>query len=108
MANSKDILLRVFLDAENVPERIEWNAEEGMQQASSAKAFLLSIFEEGSRDTMKLDLWTKDFQMDEMDRFMYYSLRSMCETYLRATNNVELSNEFRSFVDHFGRKTEIA
>ncbi len=107
MSNSKDIVLRVFLDDQNVPERIEWSADEGGQNAIAAKAFLLSIFENGSRDTMKLDLWTKDFQMDEMDRFMYYSLRSMCETYLRATNNVELSNEFRSFVDHFGKKTEL-
>ncbi|MBK9107872.1 MAG: gliding motility protein GldC [Saprospiraceae bacterium] len=101
------IQLRVHLDEQQIPDQIEWRADENQESWVKAKAFLLSIFEEQSKDTMKLDLWTSDFQMSEMDRFMYYSLRSLCDTYMRATNNTELANDFRSFIEHFGKQTEL-
>ncbi|MBK8955498.1 MAG: gliding motility protein GldC [Saprospiraceae bacterium] len=99
--------MRVRLDEGQIPASIEWRADENQENWIKAKAFLLSIFEEDSRNTMKLDLWTSDFQMGEMDRFMFYTLRSLCETYLRATNNVDLANDFNSFIEHFGKQTEL-
>ena len=108
MNKSTDIILKVNLDSANVPEEIFWKTT-GQADADwiKAKAFLLSIFEEQSKDTLKLDIWTKNFQMDEMDRFMYHSLKAMCETYVKATNNNELANQFMNFVNYFGEKTEI-
>lgn len=107
MNASKSIQIDIYLDKEHIPEKIEWTADDNDGIKTSAKAFMLSVFEEHSKDTMRLDLWTKEFQMGEMDRFIYYSLKSMCETYLKATNNQELSNEFMAFVQHFGMRTEL-
>ncbi|HEX5625408.1 MAG TPA: gliding motility protein GldC [Saprospiraceae bacterium] len=107
MTKTTDIILKVALDDEQVPERIFWKAEGQQEEWIQAKAFLLSIFEEDSKDTLKLDLWTKEFQMNEMDRLMFHTLQSLCETYRKATNNQELAQAFRGFVNHFGEKTEI-
>lgn len=108
MNKSTEVLLKVSLDIDNVPEEIFWKTTGNPEQDwIKAKAFLLSIFEEQSMDTLKLDVWTKDFQMNEMDRFMYHSLKAMCETYAKATNNNELANQFMNFVTYFGEKTEI-
>lgn len=108
MPQTTELILKVQLDQENIPEEIYWKTD-GAQQAEwvKAKAFLLSIFEEATKDTLKLDVWTRDFQMNEMDRFMYHSLKALCDTYSKATNNAELSNQFMSFVSYFGEKTEI-
>lgn len=108
MSKSTEVNLKVILDAENIPNEIFWKASSGEpQEWIKAKAFLLSIFEEQSKDTLKLDIWTKDFQLNEMDHFMYHSLKAMCETYAKATNNNELANQFMNFVTYFGEKTEI-
>jgi len=107
MSEYKNIALRVNLGSDFVPESIEWRADSNQEHWGPAKAFLLSIFEANSQDTLKLDLWTKDFQMNEMDRFMYYTLKSLCESYLKATNNVDLANDFQSFIEHFGVQTEL-
>ncbi|MBK9728355.1 MAG: gliding motility protein GldC [Saprospiraceae bacterium] len=107
MSKTTEIKLIVNLDEQNIPESIFWSTDNHQDKGANAKAFLLSIFEEESKDTLKLDLWTKDFQMEEMNRFMFHSLQAMCDTYVKATNNKDLANQFMNFVNYFGEKTEI-
>jgi hypothetical protein len=38
---------------------------------------------------------------------MYHTLKALCDTYAKATNNTELSNQYMNFVNYFGEKTEI-
>jgi len=38
---------------------------------------------------------------------MYYVLTSLTDGYYRATQNTELANEMRRFVQYFGEKTGI-
>ncbi len=108
MNKSTEVILKVNLDHDNIPEEIFWKTTGNPDEDwVKAKAFLLSIFEEKTMDTLKLDIWTKDFQMNEMDRLMYNTLKALCETYAKATNNNDMANHFMSFVTYFGEKTEI-
>ncbi|HRG32772.1 MAG: gliding motility protein GldC [Saprospiraceae bacterium] len=108
MAKKSEIIIRVTLDQENIPSEIEWSAEDsGGGALSSAKGILLSIFEKDSLDTLKLDLWTKEMQVVEMDRFMFQTLNALRDTYLKSTNNQQLADDFKQFVQYFGEKTEI-
>ncbi len=105
MARTSEVKIKITLDDDNVPDSIFWLATESSEvKETKAKAILISIFEEHSKDTLKLDLWTKDMQLDEMDRFMFHTLRSLCETYAKATNNTSLSNDMMNFVQYFGDK----
>lgn len=107
MSKISKLEIEVGLDDQYIPERISWKSLDSNQpQPLEAKALLVSIFEKESLDTLKLDIWTKEMQVMEMDRFMFQTLNALCESYLKATNNVQLSNEFRSFVNHFGLSTE--
>ena len=101
------IAIEVRLDDSNVPERIVWQASDGNSKWTEAKAFLLSIFDKESQDTLKIDLWTKELQVQEMDRFLYYTMRSMADTYLKATQNAELANAMQQFAAFFGEKTGL-
>jgi len=107
MSESKIISLRVDLDDAQVPEKFAWRVEGIQEEWIEAKAFMLSVYEAASGDVMKMDLWAKEFFVEDMNRLVYFSMQSICDAYFRATSNAELSNEFRSFVEHFGRSTGL-
>lgn len=102
------IKIEVQLDESKQPEKITWEADssEGVQLRES-KAMLLSFFDNETLETFKIDLWTTKLQIVEMDRLMFHTLRALSDTYYKATKNEELSNQMRSFVDHFGKSTNI-
>ena len=104
------IELTVSLSEDNVPQKIHWFAEDnpdGVNDPSECKAMLLSIFDKESLDTLKIDLWTKEMTVAEMDRFFFQTLKAMGDTYSRATKNKELGEQLQKFVQYFGEQTEI-
>ncbi|MBK8605141.1 MAG: gliding motility protein GldC [Saprospiraceae bacterium] len=103
-----EIKIHVGLDADKMPESLSWEAS-GNDEAGEkqVKAFFLSMFDSETKDTLKIDLWTKDFQVMEMDRFFYQTFRAMCDTYLKSTQNDALANDMRQFTKYFGEKTGI-
>jgi gliding motility-associated protein GldC len=105
---SSDITIRVSLDADRVPVKIEWGASDRNDGTlEECKAMAVALFDKAHRDTLRIDLWTKEMQVMEMDRFMYQILRSLGQTYFRATQNKELAEELSKFAHYFGEKTEI-
>ncbi|MEM8583578.1 MAG: gliding motility protein GldC [Bacteroidota bacterium] len=98
-----EIRVGIGLDEEKMPVQLDY-AGQG-ESPRDCKAALLSFFARDTKETMKIDLWTKDMQIVEMDRFFYQTLRSMTETYFKATQNKDLANDFQQFVFYFGRKT---
>jgi gliding motility-associated protein GldC len=101
----KKISFEVELNEDQIPSKIHWNADPN--QGAEAKAILISIFERQSKETLKMDLWTKDMQMMEMDRLFYYTMMSLSDTYFKSTKNQELASDMRNFAGYFGEKTGI-
>lgn len=108
MENNR-IVIEVELDKNKYPKNIRWTSEDkgNDSQFVDSKAFYLSLFDKDSKDTVELDLWTKEMQVIEMDRFIFQSLNSLANMYHRATKNTELANEMQSFIRYFGEKTQI-
>lgn len=107
MAKS-NISINIELDKDNHPEKINWEADNnGNPISQDAKGMLLSFFDKESLETFKIDLWTNDMQVEEMDRFMFHTLRSLGETYFKATKNTQLANDMQKFVHYFGEQTQI-
>ncbi len=104
-----DITLRVGLNKERVPVKIHWWATDmhAPGEMDECKAMALALFDKNSRDTLRIDLWTNEMEVQEMDRFVYQILRSLSQSYLRATNNRYLAEDLARFAHHFGEKTEI-
>lgn len=101
------IEINVELDDNKVPERIDWKSSDQGNEAKEVKAMFIALFDKETLDTYKIDLWTKEMQVMEMDRFMFQGLRSLADTYMKATNNKEMANDMRRFVQYFGEKTGI-
>lgn len=108
IVKSSDITIRVGLNAEHVPVKIEWGASDRNNgRMDECKAMAVALFDKEHRDTLRIDLWTKEMQVIEMDRFVYQVLRSLGQTYLRATQNKDLAEDIAKFAHYFGEKTEI-
>lgn len=103
------ITITVGLDETNTPISIKWQAEDapGAQAPQECKAMLLSLFDAQNKETLKIDLWTKEMQVVEMDRFFFQTLKAMADTYFRATQNAQLAGDMQRFVQYFGEETEI-
>jgi gliding motility-associated protein GldC len=106
---SSEISIEVKLNEEKVPTSIRWVATDQPEAGTtqSAKAMLLAFFDKDTKDTLKIDLWTREMQVVEMDRFFYQTLRGLADTYFKATGNKELAGEMQRFVRYFGEETEI-
>jgi gliding motility-associated protein GldC len=108
ISDKKNISLNIGLDDKKTPVYIDWLATDAEnEQPIECKAMLLSLFDKDHRDTFKIDLWTNEMQVIEMDKFMFQTLKGLAETYFKATNNSQLSNDFMRFVQYFGEKTEV-
>lgn len=108
VVKSSEITIRVGLDAQGIPTEMTWGASDRNGGAMDAcKAMVVALFDSEHRDTLRIDLWTKAMQVQEMDRFMYQILRSLGQTYLNATQNKELAEDIGKFAHYFGQKTEI-
>ncbi len=100
--------VHVALSPENIPQTIDWEADDAPGAGRTpCKAMLLALFDREHRETLKVDLWTHDMQVGEMDRFFYNTLRSMADTYYRATQNKGMANAMQQFAQFFGEQTEI-
>lgn len=110
MAQKKsEIKINVSLDEQKIPESIHWFSSDNTENKDpqECKAFLLSIFDKEHKDTLRIDLWTKEMQVSEMDRFVYFTLRGIAESYNRATNNTALANQIGKFSEFFGEESGI-
>ncbi len=107
MSAKEEIRVKVSLGDDKVPEKITWNAPGPEGKNQEAKAMLLSFFDKKTRETLRIDLWTKEMQVVEMDRFMYQTLRSLADSYMRATSNQKLAGSLQQFAQFFGEETEI-
>ncbi len=98
------IIVEIELDDKKMPIGISMKDS---SQSVDCKAMMLAFFDKKTKDTLRIDLWTNEMQVLEMDKFFFESLRSMADTYVKATRNKELGNEFQKFAHYFGEKTSI-
>lgn len=107
VAHTSKIEFTVGLDENKVPEKLNWNAEEGGITNEEAKALMISVWDSKTKDTLRMDLWTKDMPIDEMKQFFHQTLVSMANTFENATNDAKMSATMRDFCDYFAEKLEL-
>ena len=81
----------VDLDENRIPEQMRWTAKDGGVEDEATKAILLSVWDHKTKDTLRMDLWTKEMSVDEMKQFFHQTLMSMANTFERATNDDKMS-----------------
>jgi gliding motility-associated protein GldC len=101
-----EIQFEVELDENNVPENIVWNATDKPGDADHTKAISIAVWDDVEKNTMRLDLWTKEMPVHEMKKFYVDTLGGMAQSILNATGDEFMSNELNSLCDVLGKKLE--
>ena len=107
IAHTSKITFKVDLDENKVPEEISWTAEDGGIDNEASKAIMLSVWDHKQKDTLRMDLWTKDMPVDEMKQFYHQTLVSMAKSFQRATNDDKMSATMLDFCEYFAEKLEL-
>lgn len=105
--HTSEIKINITLDENKVPEAMHWTAEDGGVMNEATKAVLLSVWDSKAKESLRIDLWTKDMPIDEMKVFFHQTLSAMADTFQRATNDDKMSATMRDFCDYFAEKLEL-
>jgi len=104
---TSQIKIEVALDDNSVPEKLQWTAKDGGVDQEEAKAMLLSIWDSNQKESLRIDLWTKDMPVDEMKIFFHQTLVAMSDTFLRATQDEKMTATMKDFCDYFAEKLKL-
>ena len=103
--NRSTIKIDVLLDPNKIPEQITWSASDSnTDKVQKAKAMCVAFWDGADKTAMRIDLWTKDMMVDEMADFYYQVFSTMADTFERATQQKELSEEIKKFSKEFQNK----
>ena len=89
-----EINLSIELDEENVPVRIFWDAsDKGEEDIAESQAINVAIWDHMQKNTLRIDLWTKEMPIDEMKRFYIDCLGGMAQSLMNATGDEFMAHE---------------
>ena len=103
--NQSTIKIDVLLDPNKVPEQINWVASDSSaEMVQKAKAMCIAFWDGADKTAMRIDLWTKDMMVDEMADFYYQMLMGMADSFKRATQQQEITDDMKKFAKVFFEK----
>lgn len=93
------ITIDLTFDENKIPQKIEWTSSDGpTDETNECKAFMLTLWDGEQKNTFRIDLWSNEMKVDEMNFFLYQSLITMADTFQRATNNDAVVAKLKTFV----------
>lgn len=90
----------VELDQNNVPDKILWDATDkpdpGLQET---KSISVALWDHKQKNTLRIDLWTKDMPVQEMKGFYIDCIGGLAQSVLTATGDEHMSNEINALCE---------
>lgn len=104
--NKAEIKFIVTRDEKKVPEKIDWSAP-GVQEQTVTNAVMVALWDAKEKNTLRIDLWTRNMMKEEMKKFYHQSLLFMADNFERATGDTEASQAMRNFAQKLGEKMNL-
>lgn len=101
-----EIHFEVSLDENSVPEDIVWSATDKPGDADHTNAISISVWDDIEKNTMRLDLWTKEMPVPEMKKFYIDALGGMAQSLLNATADEKMATKITNLCDELGKELE--
>ena len=103
-----NIKIVVELDENKIPEKIIWSAPDGGVNNQISKAIFLSIWDHKNKESLSIDLWTKEMPVNEMNDFFYQAILTMGESIYRATENEKIKDAIKKISSHLEKELKIS
>ena len=93
-----EIHFTVSLDEDNVPDKIEWSAtdKEDPDKIEETKSLSISLWDHQQKNTLRIDIWSKDMPVDEMKKFYIDCVGGIAQSALNSTGDEFISNELKA------------
>lgn len=92
------------MDPDGVQD-IRWQADDAPEPGEQrAKAMVLALWDADARNAMRIDLWTQDMTVEDMNDFFFQTLLTMADTYKSATGDAALGGDIKLFARDFAEK----
>lgn len=101
------ITIDVELDENHVPEKMSWNAEDGGIENKETKATMISVWDDETKEALRIDLWTKDMPLDQMKMFIHQMFLSLGQTYHRASGEEDVAQWIEDMAEEFAQRSAI-
>jgi gliding motility-associated protein GldC len=102
-----EINFNIQLDENHIPEKIVWAAPDGGVIGADTLAVLLSVWDDKTKEALRIDLWTKEMPIEDMKRFFHQVFVSLGDSYQRATDEEDVADEIRRFAEYFADRSGI-
>ncbi|MEC7864194.1 MAG: gliding motility protein GldC [Bacteroidota bacterium] len=104
----KQILkFKVELDENHLPVNIEMNASDVAANEDDIKALMISAWAAQTKETLRIDLWTKDMPINEMFIMYHQTMMGMATTLEKSTGHDKLAGALRDYCKFFAEQTKI-
>ncbi len=96
--STADIHFRVHLDKQKVPQKIFWQATDVAHPTlTPTRAMSLSTWDHKQKNTLRIDLWTKDMSVVDMQSFVVDIIGSLGQSVLKATGDTVMAQKIIDF-----------
>ena len=100
----KKLIFEVEVDENNLPVNIEMQSN---KKEEDIKALLISAWAAKSKETLRVDLWTKDMPVHEMYILFHQTMLGMASTLEKSTGHNKLAGALRDYCSFFADQTKI-
>jgi len=108
MSSTSTIRIAVENDEQGVAA-IRWEADDAPEPGQhDANAMILALWDPQHRNALRIDLWTREMTVDDMNDFVFQTLLSLADSYRAATNDDALMAEIKIFARQFADKASAA
>ena len=95
------------LDENNMPKKIIMNSSDSQAKDVSLKSLMIAAWDEKTKETLRVDLWTKDMMVNEMYIMYHQTLISMANTLEKSTGHDKLAGALKDYCKFFAEQTKI-
>lgn len=104
---NQTLKFEIELDENQLPVNMEMHASDGAANEDNIKALMVSAWAAKTKETLRIDLWTKDMPVHEMFIMYHQTLMGMAVTLDRATGYDKLADALRDYCAFFAEQTNI-
>jgi gliding motility-associated protein GldC len=103
----KSLKFEVELDENHLPVNIKMDASDGVANEGNIKALMISAWAAKTKETLRIDLWTKDMPIHEMFIMYHQTMAAMATSLEKATGQDKLAGALRDYCEFFAQETKI-
>jgi gliding motility-associated protein GldC len=97
----------VDLDENHLPINIEMDTSDSANNEYNIKALMISAWAAQTKETLRIDLWTKDMPINDMFIMYHQTMIGMAASLEKATGHEKLAGALRDYCEFFAEETKI-